>query len=256
MAPARAACAWRSKTRDDGAANAAPHVREYIHLRKVLSAELNVAASKKQSHAMTVRAMRRSVPEGALTRALDEEDLDAAPEEFYAVTFTNPERRAVVARARGVEDVASGDESARARVCREASTMTSDAEEVEAFLNASATRFHRAAQTYAVAGDAFDAGDFNVKICRVETSSGRYIGTILDLTYYATNDASTAETALREYAAHASAAANAAAESEDDVGAFVLADLRASCPADVYAAPAGDLQCAISYVDALHALRR
>jgi hypothetical protein len=76
------------------------------------------------------------------------------------------------------------------------------------------------------------------------------------LTYYATNDASTAETALREYAAHASAAANAAAESEDDVGAFVLADLRASCPADVYAAPAGDLQCAISYVDALHALRR
>ena len=136
MAPARAACAWRSKTRDDGAANAAPHVREYIHLRKVLSAELNVAASKKQSHAMTVRAMRRSVPEGALTRALDEEDLDAAPEEFYAVTFTNPERRAVVARARGVEDVASGDESARARVCREASTMTSDAGEVEAFLNA------------------------------------------------------------------------------------------------------------------------
>ena len=206
MAPARAACAWRSKTRDDGAANAAPHVREYIHLRKVLSAELNVAASKKQSHAMTVRAMRRSVPEGALTRALDEEDLDAAPEEFYAVTFTNPERRAVVARARGVEDVASGDESARARVCREVSTMTSDAGEVEAFLNASATRFHRAAQTYAVAGDAFDAGDFNVKICRVETSSGRYIGTILDLTYYATNDASTAETALREYAAHASAA--------------------------------------------------
>jgi hypothetical protein len=70
MAPARAACAWRSKTRDDGAANAAPHVREYIHLRKVLSAELNVAASKKQSHAMTVRAMRRNVPEGALTRAL------------------------------------------------------------------------------------------------------------------------------------------------------------------------------------------
>ena len=78
MAPARAACAWRSKTRDDGAANAPPHVREYIHLRKVLSAELNVAASKKQSHAMTVRAMRRSVPEGALTRALDEEEWNEA----------------------------------------------------------------------------------------------------------------------------------------------------------------------------------
>ena len=152
MAPARAVCAWRSKTRDDGVANAAPHVREYIHLRKVLSAELNVAASKKQSHAMTIRAMRRSVPEGALTRALDEEDVDAAPEEFYAVTFTNPERRAVVARARGVEDVPSGDDNARARVCREASTMTSDAAEVEAFLNAPSTRFHRAAQTYAVAG--------------------------------------------------------------------------------------------------------
>ena len=45
------------------------------------------------------------------------------------------------------------------------------------------------------AGDAFDAGDFNVKICRVETSSGQYVGTILDLSYRATNDARTASAA-------------------------------------------------------------
>ena len=55
--------------------------------------------------------------------------------------------------------------------------MTSDAGEVEAFFNASATRFHRAAQTSRWRASV-RTRRLNVKICRVETSSGRYIGTI------------------------------------------------------------------------------
>jgi hypothetical protein len=252
MAPARVACAWRA--RDRASSSAAPRVREYLRLREILTRELNVCASKRASHAMAIRCMRRVVPEGSLVDGPTKEELRSAPEEFWTLEFKNPTRRSVVARGAASGDGRGGGDDDRANEDEVKGTYTCDEDEVGEFLASSATRFHRAAQSYVVAGDAFDAGDFNVKICRVETSSGQYVGTILDLSYRATNDARTASAALREFAAHATATANAAAESDDDLGDFVLKDLRESCPLRAYRAPAGDLQCAISYVDAVRAL--
>ena len=227
-------------------------------LRRILFEELNVAASKKSGHALTMAVMRRTTPEGGLGLGVTAEEARRCPEEFYAVVFKNPERRAVVARGRegvGVGGV-NGDNADDAEDGGERSTFTCDQEAVREFMSAPAARFHRAAHTYVVAGDAFDAGDFRVRICRVETNSGAYVGTILDVTYNATSDAATARRALEEYAAYATAAANARAESDEQRGDFVWVDLRSSCPADVYRAKAGDLQRAISYVDALRELRR
>ena len=252
MAPARVACAWRA--RDRASSSAAPRVREYLRLREILTRELNVCASKRASHAMAMRCMRRVVPEGSLVDGPTKEELRSAPEEFWTLEFKNPTRRSVVARGAASGDGRGGGDDDGANEDEVKGTYTCDEDEVGEFLASSATRFHRAAQSYVVAGDAFDAGDFNVKICRVETSSGQYVGTILDLSYRATNDAHTASAALREFAAHAAATANAAAESDDDLGDFVLKDLRESCPLHAYHAPAGDLQCAISYVDAVRAL--
>ena len=113
---ARIACAWRGAGTggDDGGGGggavaatssstmtgaAAPQVREFIQLRKHLSEELNVCASKKVSHAMTITIMRRTIPEGALVSALSEEDAKT-PEEFVLVEFKNPDTRCVVCRGR------------------------------------------------------------------------------------------------------------------------------------------------------------
>lgn len=153
--------------------------------------------------------MRRTTPEGGLGLGVTAEEARRCPEEFYAVVFKNPERRAVVARGRegvGVGGV-NGDNADDAEDGGERSTFTCDQEAVREFMSAPAARFHRAAHTYVVAGDAFDAGDFRVRICRVETNSGAYVGTILDVTYNATSDAATARRALEEYAAYATAAA-------------------------------------------------
>lgn len=249
--PARAAFAWRR--RRDARDRSARAAAEYAVLRKILTSELNVRATRKSGHAMVIKVMRRVVPEGALSGQCTTVERAAVPEEFYAVEFANPTRRAIVARGRvgGEEGGADAD-----GVMDVKSTYTCDEREVGEFLSSSATRFHRAAHAYAVAGDAFDVGDFHVKICRVETAVGAYVGTILDVSYRATSDASTARRALEEYAAHAAAAANARAESEDELGDFIFRDLRSSCPPSVYDEPAGDLQCAISYVDALRELRR
>lgn len=251
MPAARAACAWRRR-RDVGD-RAARGKAEYVALRKILSSELNVRATRKSGHAMVIKVMRRIVPEGALSGEVTAEERAAVPEEFYAVEFANPTRGAVVARGR---EAGEGEGKGEGGSVGVKSTYTCDEREVREFLSSPATRFHRAAHAYAVAGDAFDVGDFHVKICRVETAVGAYVGTILDVSYRATSDASTARRVLEEYAAHASAAANARAESEDELGDFIFRDLRSSCPPSVYDEPAGDLQCAISYVDALRELRR
>jgi len=202
---------------------------------------------------MVIKVMRRVVPEGALSGGCTAEERAAVPDEFYAVEFSNPTRGAIVAGGRERSEIEERDEEGDVGV---KSTYTCDEREVRECLSSPATRFHRAAHAYAVAGDAFDVGDFHVKICRVETMGGVYVGTILDVSYRATSDASTARRALEEYAAHASAAANARAESEDELGDFIFRDIRSSCPPNVYDEPAGDLQCAITYVDALRELRR
>jgi len=229
-------------------------------LREVLLREMNVTASRRTSHAASVRVMRRTIPEGtALVSELTEEDLKT-PEEFYLVEFKNPDKRAVVARGKRLVDIAGrastsgggGDASAT----EEVSVFTSDDDEVEKFLNSPGVRFHRMVHAYTLAGDAFDVGDFTVRVCRAERQSGAYAGTILDLSYKATNDARTATAALREYAAHATSVINASAETESERGSFVFTDLAASCPPSVYHAPAGELQTAISYVDALRSLKR
>jgi len=229
---------------------AAPQVREFIQLRKHLSEELNVCASKKVSHAMTITIMRRTIPEGALVSALSEEDAKT-PEEFVLVEFKNPDTRCVVCRGRR-RGRSTGDGASDSGTKGTLTLLSSDQREVTEFMASSGVRFHRAAHRFVVAGDAFTAGDFIVRPCRVESGSGAYVGTVLDLTYRGSDDASVAARALEEYAAYASASANEAGVGE---GAFTVVDLRTSCPLDVYRAPAGELQLAISYVDALKVLR-
>ena len=264
---ARIACAWRGAGTggDDGGGGgsamaatsssaltgaAAPQVREFIQLRKHLSEELNVCASKKVSHAMTITIMRRTIPEGALVSALSEEDAKT-PEEFVLVEFKNPDTRCVVCRGRR-RGRSTGDGASDSGTKGTLTLLSSDQREVTEFMASSGVRFHRAAHRFVVAGDAFTAGDFIVRPCRVESGSGAYVGTVLDLTYRGSDDASVAARALEEYAAYASASANKAGVGE---GAFTVVDLRTSCPLDVYRAPAGELQLAISYVDALKVLR-
>lgn len=264
---ARIACAWRGAGTggDDGGGGgsamaatsssaltgaAAPQVREFIQLRKHLSEELNVCASKKVSHAMTITIMRRTIPEGALVSALSEEDAKT-PEEFVLVEFKNPDTRCVVCRGRR-RGRSTGDGASDSGTKGTLTLLSSDQREVTEFMASSGVRFHRAAHRFVVAGDAFTAGDFIVRPCRVESGSGAYVGTVLDLTYRGSDDASVAARALEEYAAYASASANEAGVGE---GAFTVVDLRTSCPLDVYRAPAGELQLAISYVDALKVLR-
>ena len=264
---ARIACAWRGAGTggDDGGGGggamaatssaamtgaAAPQVREFIQLRKHLSEELNVCASKKVSHAMTITIMRRTIPEGALVSALSEEDAKT-PEEFVLVEFKNPDTRCVVCRGRR-RGRSTGDGASDSGTKGTLTLLSSDQREVTEFMASSGVRFHRAAHRFVVAGDAFAAGDFILRPCRVESGSGAYVGTVLDLTYRGSDDASVAARALEEYAAYASASANEAGVGE---GAFTVVDLRTSCPLDVYRAPAGELQLAISYVDALKVLR-
>ena len=264
---ARIACAWRGAGTggDDGGGGgsamaatsssaltgaAAPQVREFIQLRKHLSEELNVCASKKVSHAMTITIMRRTIPEGALVSALSEEDAKT-PEEFVLVEFKNPDTRCVVCRGRR-RGRSTGDGASDSGTKGTLTLLSSDQREVTEFMASSGVRFHRAAHRFVVAGDAFTAGDFIVRPCRVESGSGAYVGTVLDLTYRGSDDASVAARALEEYAAYASSSANEAGVGE---GAFTVVDLRTSCPLDVYRAPAGELQLAISYVDALKVLR-
>lgn len=255
---ARTACGWRGNATGSGGnasvSSSSAHVREFMRLREILLREMNVTASRRTSHAASVRVMKRTIPEGtALVSELTEDDLKT-PEEFYLVEFKNPDKRAVVARGKRLVDVAGGASSTRA--AEEVSVFTSDDAEVETFLNSPGVRFHRMVHAYTLAGDAFDVGDFTVCVCRAERQSGAYAGTILDLSYRATNDARTATQALREYAAHATSVINASAETDSEKGSFVFTDLAASCPPSVYRAPAGELQTAISYVDALRSLKR
>ena len=92
---ARTACGWRGNATGSGGnasvASSSAHVREFMRLREVLLREMNVTASRRTSHAASVRVMKRTIPEGtALVSELTEKDLKT-PEEFYLVEFKNPD---------------------------------------------------------------------------------------------------------------------------------------------------------------------
>ena len=128
MAPARVACAWRA--RDRASSSAAPRVREYLRLREILTRELNVCASKRASHAMAIRCMRRVVPEGSLVDGPTKEELRSAPEEFWTLEFKNPTRRSVVARGAASGDGRGGGDDDRANEDEVKGTYTCDEDEV------------------------------------------------------------------------------------------------------------------------------
>jgi hypothetical protein len=235
----RLAWAWCRDRSDalDGDSNAGT-LKEFLNLRRELTSELNITSSKKVSHNVELIVMRRQIPDASLVSVLSAEDLEV-PEEFVLVEFKNPDTRCVVGH-RMKSNNEDGQKSSTLSV------FESDRNKVVEFIASSGARFHRAARRFIVSGDAFVSGDFIIRICRVESGSGSYVGTLLDLTYKASDNITVAIKAMEEYVAYASMVAT----SRCGKGSFLRGDLQLTYPRAVYR-PNTALQLAVSYVDAM-----
>jgi len=249
---ARVAFAWRTNATvdsNDARPRADADARAFALTRSKVHDDLNVFMTKKTSVAIVMTIFRASASEGdeleRRERAVSAERARRVPDEFATVEFKNPDTRCVVCARQRAERMTDVEDDTEIEV------FSAEREVVNEFMASAEVRFHRAARRYVAAGDAFATGDFIVRLLRVETGSGTYVGMILDVLYKATEDVACASVVLREFAEFASASANASGIAP---GAFVASDFASACPLDVYRAPAGDLQLAISYIEALKLL--